>query len=90
MSFIHFNPAMNFEEYKFQYVYEFAQIIQTVIECETMFWNYDESLALEAVTHFRKISLLHIYIYSHDFYLCRRIAKITSTRTDNDMQLGLL
>ena len=64
MSFIHFNPAMNFEEYKFQYVYEFAQIIQTAIECETMFWNYDESLALEAVTHFRKISLLHIYIYS--------------------------
>ena len=59
-----FSPAMNFEEYKFQQVYEFAQIIQTAIESETMFWNYDESLTLEAVTHFKKISLLHIYIYS--------------------------
>ena len=55
---------VSFEAYKFDHVYEFADIIYKMVEDETMFWAYDNTQLIDAVIRYNKISLLHIYIYT--------------------------
>lgn len=55
---------MKYKEYKFRDVYEFANIINKLVECETEFWAYDVDQFINASIKFHKISLLHIYIYT--------------------------
>lgn len=55
---------MEYKEYKFRDVYEFANIINKLVECETEFWAYDEGQFIDASIKYNKISLLHIYIYT--------------------------
>ena len=55
---------MKYKEYKFRDVYEFANIINKLVEYETEFWAYDEVQFINASVKYNKISLLHIYIYT--------------------------
>ena len=55
---------MKYKEYKFRDVYEFANIINKLVEYETEFWAYDERQFINASVKYNKISLLHIYIYT--------------------------
>lgn len=56
--------------YPMNYIYEFADIIQSYVNGEVSFWNYDIGLASVAAAKFSKISLLHIYINCqlHNFH----------------------
>lgn len=53
-----------FDEYKFDNVYKFANIITGMVDYETQFWNYDEMQLIDAICKFNKVSLLHIYIFT--------------------------
>lgn len=55
---------MEYKEYKFKSVYEFADIIYKFVDNEVEFWAYDNQQVINAITRYNKVSLLHIYIYT--------------------------
>lgn len=55
---------MDFEDYKFKYVYRFADLIYSMVESGTEFWAYNEELLRDATLKFNKTTALHIYIYT--------------------------
>lgn len=54
----------NYQEYKFNNVYEFANIISKIVDDENGFCGYNERQFIESSCKFSKITLLHIYIYT--------------------------
>ena len=50
------------EEYKFNSVYELADLIDKSVEYEVDFWNFNPDYFISAATNFSKDTLLHLYI----------------------------
>lgn len=53
-----------FEEYKFKYVYEFADIVYKLVNDGQTCIGYDEAQFIECVTKFNRLSVLRIFIYN--------------------------
>ncbi len=56
---------MQYKQYQFNRVYEFAKIIYDCLDADNNveLWYYDEEQFINAATNFSKNSLLHIFVY---------------------------
>lgn len=61
-----------FEEYKFKYVYEFADIVYKLVNDGQTCIGYDEAQFIECVTKFNRLSVLRIFIYNILFEYYKR------------------
>lgn len=76
---------MEFEEYKFKFVYEFADIIYNMVVNGIEFYNYDAQQFIDASTRFNKVSLLHIYTYTQlNNYYYRLYSKNSDCVEENE------
>ena len=50
------------QEFKFNNIYELADLIDNFVKAEVQFWNYDTNYFINAATKFSKYTLLHLYI----------------------------
>lgn len=50
------------QEFKFNYIYELADLIDNSVKADVQFWNYNTELFINSATKFSKNSLLHMYI----------------------------
>jgi len=62
----------NLREYRFNFIYELAELIDVSIKDNVEFWNYNESYFLQACVKFSKNSLLHLYISATAMNFYRR------------------
>jgi 5-methylcytosine-specific restriction endonuclease McrA len=54
---------MNYlKEFKFDYIYELADLIDNSVKSKVNFWNFDTDYFINAATKFSKDTLLHLYI----------------------------
>ena len=49
------------EEYKFDSIYRFLDIVSNAIEEGEEFWNYNEEVFIQSAIKFQKYTLLHLY-----------------------------
>ncbi len=49
------------EEYKFESIYQFINIVYKSVKNEVELWGYDKEEFIKSVSKFSKKSLLHIY-----------------------------
>lgn len=59
-------------EFKFNKIYELADLIDNSVKSEVEFWNYNEEYFVEAATKFSRDSLLHQYIATTAINFYRR------------------
>lgn len=50
------------QEFKFQNIYELADLIDNLVKTDIDIWNYNEELFIESATRFSKDTLLHLYM----------------------------
>ncbi len=50
------------QEFKFNYIYKLADLIDNSVKADVQFWNYNTELFIDSATKFSKNSLLHMYI----------------------------
>ena len=60
------------QEFKFNNIYELADLIDNSVKADVQFWNYDTDFFINAATKFSKDSLLHLYIVTTAFNYYRR------------------
>lgn len=74
------------QEYKFNSVYKFVDIISEMVESECDFWNFDDEMFVQSALKFNKISLLHIYVVSTLYsYYSRDFRKFGDCVEDEDV-----
>lgn len=56
------------EEYKFESIYQFINIVYKSVKNEVELWGYDKEEFINSVSKFSKKSLLHIYAECTLFY----------------------
>ena len=50
------------QEFKFNSIYELADLVDNSVKGEVEFWNYDSDFFIQSATKFSKDTLLHLYI----------------------------
>lgn len=50
------------QEFKFNYIYELADLVDGSVKAGVSFWNYDVDFFIQAASIFSKDTLLHLYI----------------------------
>lgn len=60
------------QEFKFDCIYELAELIDNSVKADVQFWNYNQENFINAATKFSKDSLLHLYIVTTSLNYYRR------------------
>lgn len=72
------------QEFKFNNIYELADIVDGSVKAGLGFWNYNKDYFIQAATKFSKDTLLHLYIVTTAFNYHRRDFRKNGDLIDED------
>ncbi|MBN9295665.1 MAG: HNH endonuclease [Filimonas sp.] len=72
------------QEFKFNYIYELADLIDNSVKAGIEFWNYNNHFFIHAAIKFSKDTLLHLYIVTTAINYHRRDFRKNGSDFEND------